>query len=89
MNYLLVLHELVPLTFKCLNLLLHAIDFLLEFLEILGVSTLHLRNDILIAGDGGGHFLFELMELPLVAGCLLLLGLNLAYLEIEVMLHEL
>ena len=68
---------------------MHAINFFLEFLKILSVSTLDLSYDILVACNCGGHFLLELMELPFVTGCFLLLGLNLANLEVEVVLHKL
>jgi hypothetical protein len=48
-----------------------------------------LGDDVLVAGDGGGHLVLELLELFLVPRCLLLLGLYLGDLEIKVMLHEL
>ena len=77
LNYLLILHELIPLRFECLYLLLHAIDLFFELIKILSIATLHLCDDVLVAGDGGCHLVLELLELSLVPGCFFLLGLYL------------
>ena len=87
-NQLLVLNQLFLLRFQLLNLVLHVAELILQGLVLGLVAVLELVDDVLVALDRAGHFLLEVVVLPLEFLGFALLQADLQDLLVEVMFHE-
>lgn len=62
---LLILKQFVSLGLQLLYLVLHFCQFILQGLMLIGVASLELLDDVLVALDRARHFLLKVVELPL------------------------